>query len=169
MAYNPVKVRFTFTLKNFHKRFVKNQKAKGVPKEEIISYKKYREILIDFWGIVVKKVLNDNIVFVMPYTNSSFHIKVIKYDIKKIRKRSIDYHLSKKYHKVIRHLNTHSFGNIYSFHWNKIYSFFANKIYYSFSLTNSKVAFSRGVGRKAMSFTIKQNSFDHSKKYIAKL
>lgn len=157
---NPVKKHFTYTVKDFHKRYKEFKVQEGVNKNDVIPYKNYKLIIEQMFLEINKDIIYNQLIWVLPYSLGRHFIKAKKNaNIKKSR-TAIDFHLTKKLGKVVRHMNTHTFGYYFQFYWDKTYSRFRNRAYYIFTATKSKKATRNGVGKLALSKHIRELSED---------
>ena len=155
MATTPVKNHFTYTTKDIYQRWVKQEKAKGVPLDKILGYKPYKKLMEDFFIAVVKKVIYENFTFTMPHKLGQIRIKAFRYNPKSLQ---IDFHNTKKHKMVIKFLNRHTFGYTYRRWWEKEHVGFKNKSVYHFTGAQGKYPDDRGVGKKAIGEHIKRLS-----------
>lgn len=155
---NPAKKHYTLTIKDFYLEY---KKRKG---DEALDYKTYRSILEDMFCEIQRAIIYDRLMWQMPYGLGSTYIMAKKNANLKKSKKAIDFNLTKKLGKVVRHLNQHTFGVYFGFKWNKTYSRFRNKAYYTFTATTSRPATKLGIGKKGLSNHIKELSKDPNKR-----
>lgn len=158
---NPPKKHFTYTIKDFYREFKEDEKQKGKSCDDILPYKKYRKIVEKFFVRIMQKIIYDNHTFMMPYSLGSIVVKAFKTNLKKA---PVDFHTTKMVGKVVRFLNTHTYGYYFGIIWDKSYVRFKNNVYYTFKATSSKYATKNGVGKKALSCHIKELSNDPTKR-----
>lgn len=147
MATNPVKVRLTYSIRDFYndyKREAKNSKFETRP------YIKYRDYIWDIFAEIFKAILHNSWHFVLPYSMGEFYIK--KYD-KLIGKRAYSKALSYKNKKPTYTFNNHTMRQVFKFVWDKTYASFENKKFYKFNIINGEKALHKKykVGKKALS------------------
>lgn len=167
MATNPLKKHLSYTIKDFYNEYKRTQKNKGTPVSKIISYKTYKKIVEDFFEFLQKKIIRENFIFVMPYSLGSNYIKARKTN--PAYEGCIDYAMTKKVGKVVRHLNLHTFGYYYASVWDKTYVRFRNKVYYNYTSTASTHTVEKGIGRKGLSAYIIECSKDPNKKSYTRI
>jgi hypothetical protein len=97
LATKPVKVQFTYTIKDFHKEHVSRQRLKGIQPKDGIQYKRYKKIFEDLWAAIGKKIIYENFTFTMGHRLGHIYIKAFKYSP---TNAEVDFHSSKKYKKV---------------------------------------------------------------------
>lgn len=102
-----------------------------------ISYKDYRQILVDYFKYIRDEVLENSREFKLPCRLGV--ISIIKHKPKEYTGKSlrIDYKASKDYNKLIFHLNEHSDGYKFRLHWNKKDSNAINKSRYQIVMTRA--------------------------------
>jgi len=97
-----------------------------------ISYEEYRDICRRFYKAVMKEIMDRGYTFKMPFNLGTIHIDKKKIRIDNKRKLAIDWELTNKHGKVIYHLNEHSRGFRYIFHWGRWTHTLKNKNFYRF-------------------------------------
>lgn len=155
MATNPVKTQFTYTIKDFHKEHVRRQKERGISPKDGIQYKAYKKIFEDLWVAVCKKIIYENFTFIMGHRLGHIRIKAFKYSP---TNSEVDFHNTKKYNKVIKYINRHTFGMTYRRWWGKDHVVFKNRSSYVFSGAQGLYANKSGVGKKNIAAHIKHLS-----------
>ena len=88
----------------------------------------YRNICIDFNEKIMNSVISDADEIELLSRLGSLRIKKIKGK----ERRMIDWKTTKECGKVVYHLNMHSDGYYYKWHWKKQHALFSNKSVYSF-------------------------------------
>lgn len=156
MPSNPTKKHFTYTIKDFYRKFKKEERDNGKEVKDIIPYKKYRSLVEDFFAEVFKKIIQEQMVFMMPYSLGSIHVKAAKINPKNL---AIDFKKTKELGKTVRHLNTHTYQYYFMVKWEKGYVL-KNRTCYKFKPTASKYATKNGAGKKALSKHIRKLSED---------
>lgn len=165
MATQPVRVIYSITVKDFYSSYRKYKK-KELRVADILPYKSYKLLVEDFFLEISKKIIYDNFTFMMPYSLGTLLVKSRETNYKKAM---VDYNLTKKHRKVVKHINTHTHGDYFALYWIKSYVQFKNKSYYLFKHISSKKATRNGVGKKGLSHHITALSKDHTKRsYIRK-
>lgn len=149
--YNPAKKHFSYTIKDFYKRYRRREIEKGNRASDVIAYKHYRNIIEGMFAEIQRSIIYDRTVWVMPYSLGRTLVKAKKNANIRKSTKAIDFHLTKKHGKVIRHLNIHTNGYYFMFSWDKSYSRFRNRAYYTFSATTSPNATKVGIGKRGLS------------------
>jgi hypothetical protein len=125
------KVRNPYLLKDIY-----NYYSKGVEKDGPfnISYSLYREIIEEYLKLAAKKIFEGRL-YRMPAGLGSVSIVKIKmkYDLKNTL--TPDWANTIKFGKLIRHLNEHSKGFKYRFHWYKKGINFNSEVLYRLVMT----------------------------------
>lgn len=161
MSTTPVKVQFTYTIKDIHRDYVKKQKAKGIPLKDIIPYKAYKKVFEDLWIAVGKKIIYENFTFTMGHRLGHIRIKAFKYSPSNAE---VDFYNTKKYKKVIKFINRHTFGVTYRRWWERDHVIFKNRTSYVFSGAQGTYADKSGVGKKNIAAHIKHLSVTPEKR-----
>ena len=103
----------------------KNYKEEGGE----LDYTEYRDICEKYNEYIVYRIIEDTLEFKLPERLGSIRVRKIK---GKTGGKRIDWALTKKYNKKIYHLNMHTDGYYYKWHWKKQNALFTNKSVYSF-------------------------------------
>jgi hypothetical protein len=93
-----------------------------------VSKDVYRNICIEFNEMLIDHIILDSGEIELPCRLGSLRIKKIKSKNRKM----VDWKLTKEYGKLIYHLNMHTDGYYYKWHWKKKSALFTNKSVYSF-------------------------------------
>lgn len=149
---------FTVSTNDFYKDFKLENST--------ISEKVYKNVCDDFFIGIMKNIIYENSILIMPYGLGHIYVKSYKANLKHAK---VDFHRSKQLGKVVRHLNTHTFGHYFGFKWDKTYARTKNKTYYSFRPTRSNAATELGIGRIALSRHILALSKDPNSQSYMKL
>lgn len=88
----------------------------------------YRNICIDFNEMLVDYIISDAGEVSLPCRLGTLRVKKIKSK----KRKMVDWKNTKEYGKLIYHLNMHTDGYYYKWHWKKQNALFANKSVYSF-------------------------------------
>lgn len=166
MATNPVRSSFTFTIADFYKEYKSKLKKEGLRVPQMPLFKTYRGIVLDFLIEMFKKVIYENFVFMMPYSLGSILVKARKTNPKEAK---VDFNMTKKLGKIVKHLNTHTFGYYFYIKWDKSYVRFKNNFYYKFEPTRTPKSTALGVGKRALSHHIRKISKDSKLKSYIKI
>jgi len=128
-----------FTFKEMYCDYIKD-KEKNSP--YYISYKTYVKICSKYFKKIMEHVILKGDEFKMPFKLGKIAVKKKKMDLsKESTVLPIDWKNTLKYGKIINHLNEHSSGYKYRFHWNKQKAIFINKTFYRFVPTRSNKRF----------------------------
>lgn len=160
MATTLSKKHFCYTLKDFHQQLKNREKEKGKRVSEVISYKAYRKLIENFFLEVSKKIIYENLIFMMPYSLGSIYVK----SHKSYGDHPIDYKTTRELKRVVYFLNRHTFGQVFYIHWNKEYVRFKNNTYYTFKPTKSKSATKQGIGKTCLGQHIRALANDPMKR-----
>lgn len=109
----------------------------------------------EFFIALMKKIIYENFTFTMPHKLGQIRVKAFKYNPKST---SIDFYNTKKYNKLIKFLNRHTFGYTYRRWWEKEHVIFKNRSVYHFVGAQGEYADDRGIGKKALGAHIKHLS-----------
>ncbi len=105
----------------------------SLPIKDKISKEVYIKIMKDFFTELTKKIIVNRKRIKLPYHLDTHRIKKNKPRGKMVPR--IDFNKTKIYGTTIRHLNTHSSGFYFRWHWEKSHIRIKNKSYYRFELT----------------------------------
>lgn len=112
----------SITLTHFYQHFNRDREDEISERE----YRKYFKVITDS----IYKKLTSGKEYRLPYNLGNLYVFKKRQNI-----NPIDYYNTKKYGKVIRHLNLHSEGLIYKLKWNKSKARFINKSVVKFTLS----------------------------------
>lgn len=144
MATNPVRSYFLYGIKDFFKEY----DAQCEP-EDKVDYKAYKEFIKDFFGEVMRRVIQDRMNFRIPYNLGYIGLHSKK---PSVRNSPANWGKIIKGDTKAKHLNLHTFRRLYTVRWFKNNSSqFNNAPYYRFSMANSKYAKDRGLGGALLS------------------
>lgn len=125
------KIQNCYTLKEQYEDYIKDKVQDSL---YYVSIEEYDEICKFFCEAVINYILENNGSFKMPYGVGE--LKVIKrQNQRKENSYSVDWELTQKHGKYIYHLNEHTSGYRYSFHWVKYNNVFRNKYLYRLTMT----------------------------------
>jgi len=122
----------SYTVKDFYKAywdFIEDNKLYQ------IDYKKYREIITDYFKHIYNQVIEEGCEVKLPCRLGILCIvkhKPKNYNSKSLR---VDFKSTNELHKTIFHLNEHSDGYKFRFYWNKKESLVTNKTKYQLVAT----------------------------------
>ena len=126
------KLQRDFTLKHVYQAYAKEH----ANDEFMIDEKTYRSIILKFNKRALEMILEEARELILPYRLGTLRIKKHKMDIVN-NKLKVDFHMSRKLKKTVYHLNDHTDGYYYKFHWCKkvcnaknfrVYCFQANRM-----------------------------------------
>jgi len=120
-----------YTLTDQYKDYIKD---KVVDSPYYVSMKEYDEFCGFFYKQILDYILEHSGTFQMPHGLGDFRV-VKRKNTKSTKKFSVDWELTQKYGKYIYHMNDHTKGYRYSFHWSKIGNPFKNKYLYRLVIT----------------------------------
>lgn len=153
MPTNPVKKHLTYSIYDFYKLYVREQRKLGVV-GKVMPYRKYRNIIEDLLQRVSIKIIKENYVFTMPYGLGCIFVKGFNYDPTVVK---VDFITTKKVGRLVRFLNRHTFGFHFKFRWDKDYSNFRNRAYYVFKPIRDKAGISGKTGLSKHLFEVSKN------------
>lgn len=122
-----------YTIKNFYESYV-NYIDNDL---YMVDYKTFRNILTDYFKHIRDEIIEEGKTFKIPCRLGT--LSIIKHKPKQWNGESlrIDFKTSQELGKIIYHLNEHSSGFKYRFHWSKIIMNTPNKIKYQLIVTRA--------------------------------
>lgn len=140
----------SYTGKDFYKSYLNYI---GDNELYYIDYKTFRAIINDYFKYLRDELLENGKELKLPCRMGT--LQVVKHKPKEYTGKSlrIDYAESKKYDKVIYHLNEHSNGFKYRVHWNKQTMLTKNKTKYQLIMTRAN--------KRRLAFIIKHRLRDY--------
>lgn len=140
----------SYTGKDFYKSYLNYI---GDNELYYIDYKTFRAIINDYFKYLRDELLENGRELKLPCRMGT--LQVVKHKPKEYTGKSlrIDYAESKKYDKVIYHLNEHSNGFKYRVHWNKQTMLTKNKTKYQLIMTRAN--------KRRLAFIIKHRLRDY--------
>lgn len=115
------------TTKNAYHKYNEGHKNDGFQ----LSKEDYDLICDKFAEKVIKKIIYENALWKIPFNGGNVFVEKNKAGL------PIDWNLSKKYGKIIKHLNPHTSGYICKIKWKRGGCNYKNKGWYSFQPTRS--------------------------------
>lgn len=120
----------------FYLNYLKERKLEN----NIVNPKMYSNVLNNFNKEIGRKLIEESFDFIMPMNIGQLRIRKYKpkyfFDsdgkLKKNSKMSINWELSKKYHKRVYHTNQHTDGYKYSFHYSNYRCILPGRSFYKF-------------------------------------
>jgi hypothetical protein len=109
------KLQRDFTLKHVYKAY----ESEHGNDEFRVDEKTFRDVIIYFNKRAMQMILEDARELILPYRLGSLRIVKCKMHIVN-NKLKVDFNTSRKLGKTIYHLNDHTDGYYYKFHWRKI-------------------------------------------------
>lgn len=95
----------------------------------------YCNIIYDFYKSIVEAILKENVEFKMPYGIGEFRVHKTKIKLNRLNVLSVDWVNTVEHGKYIYHLNEHTNGFKYFFHWIKKKKKIKNLFYYKLVMT----------------------------------
>ncbi len=122
----------SYTGKDFYKSYVEYVEDNPLYQ---VDYKTFRGIINDYFKYLRDELIENGKEIKLPCRLGT--LSIVKHKPKEYSGRSlrIDYAESKKYNKVIYHLNDHTGGYKYRFYWNKHNMLTKNKTMYQLIMT----------------------------------
>lgn len=122
----------SYTGKDFYKSYVEYVEDNPLYQ---VDYKTFRGIINDYFRYLRDELIENGKEIKLPCRLGT--LSIVKHKPKEYSGRSlrIDYAESKKYNKVIYHLNDHTGGYKYRFYWNKHNMLTKNKTMYQLIMT----------------------------------
>lgn len=116
---------------------LKQEKAKflGKAPQYVVDYKLYCKIIRDFNKMLSEEIINNSAVYKIPAGLGYFRIEKKKMPVailSSTKNLKVDWAQSMKHKKLIYHLNDHTDGHRFRWHWNKYKVRIPNKTAYSF-------------------------------------
>lgn len=106
----------SYTIKDFYKSYVNHT---SFNKSYFVEYKVFRAIIVDYFKYLRDSILEEGRTCKLPARLGT--LGVIKHKPKEYAAPSlrVDFKATREYGKIIYHLNEHSRGFKYRFHWSK--------------------------------------------------
>ena len=137
-----------YTFVDIYKEYIKDIKEESL---YYVTYNEFVEINSDFYKQIIDYIIDKSGTFKLPYGLGKINVLKEKIDLSK--KLNVDWFLTQKYGETIYHLNEHSSGYKYTFHWSKRRSTLKNKYFY-------KLIFTRA-NKRRLAKTIKSKKRDY--------
>lgn len=142
----------SFTTIDFYKDYIKEYQDYD---PYLIDYSLFKQILSEFNKSISNSIL-EGYKFTMPFRLGALMIIKKKMNFNNLNSTIIDWQLSKKYGKVIYHLNEHSHGYTYKFYWDRAYR--------QFTLTNKYRFVMSRTNKRRLAQLIKEENYDYFEK-----
>lgn len=138
--------RKSYTIKDFYKYYIDENK-------DGVDYKTYRNIVEDYYSIMLDELLNNSEELKLPYKLGT--VRIIKYKPKTYTSASlsVNYKLSNELGYKVYHLNEHSNGYKYRLFWHK-------DVANNFAIYKYSLSLIRGAKRR-LAQIIKNNLTDY--------
>lgn len=118
-----------------------------------IEYSEYVDLCGDFYKAIVNEILENAIVFKMPFGLGKLNVVKKKVLLHRLRSVGMDWEATSKIGKQVYHLNEHSGGYKYFFHWIKLRNALINKIVYRLVMTRTN--------KRRLAKLIKSRKYDY--------
>ena len=132
-------------IKTVKDAFIEYEKEKMKTKTPFLPYKKYRDIVLLFFVLCFRKMVETSGTFQLPHNLGIIYVKGYKNNL--TNNPTIDWEKSKKLGKKIPYINSHTYNWSYGITWDTKKSRFYNKKFYSFKPRRTEAARERGVGK----------------------
>ena len=116
MKRGPNKIANVYTMSDIYKDYIKDI-DKNSP--YYVTFKEYLNICNVYYKEISRQILEESATIILPYRMGRVAVSKSKPKVYCSATLSIDWEMSKKYHKQIRHINDHSGGYKYRFMWYK--------------------------------------------------
>lgn len=121
-----------------------------------VDQREYCDIVYDFYKSIMESILRENTIFKMPYGIGDLCVSKTKVKLNRLNILSVDWPNTVDNGKYIYHLNEHSRGFKYFFHWSKKKKKVKNQYYYKLVMTRSN--------KRLLAKLIKSGRFDYFEK-----
>jgi hypothetical protein len=121
-----------------------------------IEYNDYVEIVTDFYKEMIDHVLLKNWKFVLPFNMGDVYVVKSKLNLRNLINRGLDWKVTIETGKRVYHLNEHSNGYKYFYHWDKTRSRLKKLYLYRFQLTREN--------KRRLAKLIKSGEYDYFEK-----
>lgn len=155
-------VRYLKTLAN---AYVMYQKERKKEKRNYVCYRQYADVVIWFFVLIFRKVINESHSFYFPYNLGYIYIKAYKDGLVSPDK-SINWKRTIQRKKLTGNINGHSYRWSYGFSWNTKGSTFENRKFYTMVMRKSDKLKEWGVGKTGLQESIVSASKDPTKPSI---
>lgn len=149
----PNKEQNPYTLKDMYSSYIEN-----IPEDNpyFVSYKQYRSITEEFYKAMMVNILEHSGEFKMPYNIGKVYINKKRVPVEYKKRLTVDWAMTNKHGKIIYHLNEHSRGYKYVFHWEKRTFTMKHKSMYRFVPTRTN--------KRKLAKLIKSGDYDYFEK-----
>jgi len=130
----PNRVQHPYTIKEIYKFYKEDIGNNHLYNIDQVSY---CNIIYDFYKNIMNSVMRDNIEFKMPYGLGELRVAKTKVNLNRLNIRSVDWVNTVDNGKYIYHLNEHTRGFKYFFHWQKKRKKIKNLFYYRLVMTRT--------------------------------
>ena len=131
---NKNKVQHPYTIKDVYSFYVED-----IGKNQLYSVEEieYCNIVYDFYKRIMDAIIRENAEFKMPYGIGSLRVLKTKVKLDRLNVLSVDWKNTVENGKYVYHLNEHTRGYKYFFHWSKKKKKIKNQYYYKLVLTRT--------------------------------
>ena len=130
----PNKIQNPYTIKEIYNFYI-NEVGKN--SLYYVEQEEYCNIIYSFYKSIMDAIIRDNACFKMPYGLGDLRILKNKIKLDRLNILSVDWVPTVEVGKYIYHLNEHSGGYKYFFHWNKRNKKIKNMYFYKLVMTRA--------------------------------
>lgn len=146
----PNKVQNPYVVKDVYFFYLEETKNNDL---YFVEQVEYCNIVYDFYKAIMNVILRENGSFKMPYGLGDFRIHKNKVKLDNLCIRGVDWVNTVENGKYIYHLNEHTRGYKYFFHWSKKKKKIKNQYYYKLVMTRSN--------KRLLAKLIKSGKYDY--------
>lgn len=147
------KVQNPYTVKEIYSFYVKEL---GNNKLYYVDQDEYCDIVYEFYRSIMDSIIRENVEFKMPYGIGELRIHKTKIKLDRLNILAVDWAHTVENGKYIYHLNEHTNGFKYFFHWSKKKKKIKNLFYYKLVLTREN--------KRLLAKLIKTGKYDYFEK-----
>jgi hypothetical protein len=147
------KVKDPYTVKDIYSFYITDI---GLNSLYYVEQKEYCDIIYDFYKTIIERILYENALFKMPYGIGDLSVGKTKVKLDRLNILSVDWINTVDNGKYIYHLNEHSKGFKYFFHWSKKRKKIKNQYYYKLVMTRAN--------KRLLAKLIKSGKYDYFEK-----
>ena len=128
----------------------------GTNKLYYVDQTEYCSIIYEFYRIIMDAIIRENVEFKMPYGIGELRIHKTKIKLNRLNILAVDWVNTVENGKYIYHLNEHTNGYKYFFHWSKKRKKIKNLFYYKLVMTREN--------KRLLAKLIKTGKYDYFEK-----
>lgn len=147
------KVQNPYTIKEIYPFYIKEIGTSGL---YYIDQIEYCNIVYDFYKRIMDAIIRENVEFKMPYGIGELRVHKTKIKLNRLNVLSVDWVNTVDVGKYVYHLNEHTNGFKYFFHWVKKRKKIKNLFYYKLVMTREN--------KRLLARLIKTGKYDYFEK-----